>query len=635
MTPSSVAQFIQCAPIDYAVVGIYFVGVLAFGLYFGRYAKTTKDFFFGGQRFSGWLLATSVMASIVGSYSFVKYSDVGFRYGLSSSMTYLNDWFFVPILMFVWLPIIYYSRVRSVPEYFQRRFDGRTRVMSAILLMVYMVGYVGYTIFTLGKVTNHLFGVDLFAACALIAGITAVYITVGGQTAIIYTDLVQALMLIVAGVMLLVLGLLFLGQGDGLLAGIHGFWVHTPFQSRLPFAGFNKPSDFNFVGVFWQDMANSCVYFFVNQGLIMRYLAAKSAEESRKTILINSVCLLPFAVIVVGGAGWVGHAIANMAPDQLDPHTPGDRAFVVVAHLLCRPGVFGFMMAALVAALMSTVDTNVNALAAISVVDLYQPYLAPGRSDRHYLTVARIVSVVAAGAGLALVVLFDRFKSIYLAHAAFTAAVTPLLGVPVLLGVFWKRFTPAAAFGSMFIGAAAAIVSFRYPEIVRPFMDLHGMARDANPSYMRALFLLSVTCISGVFLSLVTKPKPPAEIAGLWIGSIERGRRMFKNGRPNDRRGQTIRTRVTITEKPLERAGPSCPDYPLVSLSRHQMTALAADPGDLLYVADARRYLGGLRSLHAVAAKPHAGVRAIQMNRATLELGDLRADRPVRVEKVI
>ena len=86
MTPSSIAQIVRCAPIDYVVVGVYFVGVLSFGLYFGRYAKTTKDFFFGGQRFSGWLLATSVMASIVGSYSFVKYSDVGFRYGLSSSM---------------------------------------------------------------------------------------------------------------------------------------------------------------------------------------------------------------------------------------------------------------------------------------------------------------------------------------------------------------------------------------------------------------------------------------------------------------------------------------------------------------------------------------------------------------------
>lgn len=635
MTSSSMAQSIQCAPIDYVVVAVYFVGVLAVGLYFGRYAKTTKDFFFGGQRFSAWLLATSVLASLVGSYSFVKYSDVGFRYGLSSSMSYLNDWFFVPILIFVWIPVIYYSRVRSVPEYFDRRFDGRTRVTSAVLLMVYMVGYVGYTIYTLGKVTNHLFGVDLFVACAVITVITAVYITIGGQTAIIFTDLAQAFMLIVAGVTLLILGLLFLGQGDGLFAGIYNFWANTPFESRLPFAGFNEPSDFNFVGVFWQDMANSCVYFFVNQGLIMRYLAARSAEESRKTILINSCCLLPFAVVVVGGAGWVGHAIANMDPESLDPNTPGNQAFVVVAHLLCKPGVFGFMMAALVAALMSTVDTNVNALAAISVVDIYQPYLAPGRTDRHYLKVARIVSVVAAGAGLGLVVLFDQFKSIYVAHAAFTAAITPLLGVPVLLGVFWKRFTPAAAFGSMFIGAAAAIVSFRYPEVVRPFMDLHGMPADADPSYMRALFLLSVSGVAGVLISLVTKPKPPSEIVGLWIGSIESGRRKFKNGQPNDRRGRKILTRLSIIETTLKRVGQSCPDYPLVSLSRDEMTALAAEPGDLLYVSDARRYLGGLRSLHAVAAAPHTGTAAIRIHQSTLEQGNLRAEKPVRIEKVI
>ncbi len=96
--------------IDVVIIVAYFVGVLAFGTYFGRFSKTTKDFFFGGQRFSWWLLSMSIVASAVGSYSFVKYSDTGFRYGLSSSMSYMNDWFFVPFFMFGWLPIIYFAR---------------------------------------------------------------------------------------------------------------------------------------------------------------------------------------------------------------------------------------------------------------------------------------------------------------------------------------------------------------------------------------------------------------------------------------------------------------------------------------------------------------------------------------------
>ncbi len=646
-----VAPAVHCTSLDYAVIAVYFFGVLLFGLHFSRYARTTRDFFFGGQRFSAWVLAASMLASVVGSYSFVKYTDVGFRYGLSSSMTYLNDWFYVPLLMFVWIPVIYFARVRSVPEYFERRFDTRARLMCAVLLAAYMLGYVGYTIFTMGKVANTLLGVDLFAACAVITFITAIYITVGGQTAIIFTDLAQAVLLIGAGMTLVVLGVLFLGNGDGFFAGLHNFWAVLPIEARVPFAGFNAPADFNFVGVFWQDMANSCVFFFINQGLIMRYLAAKSMQEARKTLLINSCCLLPFAVIIVGGPGWVGNAIARVAPEALDPDTPGADAFVVIAHLLCKPGVFGLMVAALIAALMSTVDTMINALAAIAVVDIYQPYLARGRDDRHYLKVARIVSIGASVAGLLLVEAFARFESIYEAHAAFTAAVTPPLAVAVIMGILWKRYTPAAAFWTMLIGAGMAVVSFIWPEVVKPFMDLHGMVTGGagfKPSYMRALFLLIVSGAGGVVVTVLTRPKPEEEIVGLWIGSIEAGRWAFKGGRPNDRPSNNVLTELRIVDaepprgsvgppsQPIDHGWESGPaDHPVVSVSRAEMDRLGADPGDLLYIADARRILGGLRSLHATAGAAHDGPAGLCLTRGAVESGSLRLDRRVRVERII
>ncbi len=632
MTPD-----IHLAPIDVVVIVAYFAGILSFGLYFSRFSKSTSDFFFGGQRFSAWILAASMLASIVGSYSFVKYTDAGFRYGLSSSMSYLNDWFYVPLLMFVWIPVIYFARVRSVPEYFERRFDARARLMCALLLAVYMLGYVGYTVFTLGKVAHALFGIDLFAACAVITAITGVYITIGGQTAIIFTDLAQAVLLIVAGMCVVVLGILFLGDGAGFTTGLHNFWAYLPTEARIPFAGFNAPSDFNFVGVFWQDMSNSFVFFFINQGLIMRFLAAKSMQEARKTLLINSCCLLPFAVIIVGGPGWVGNAIARMAPESLDPDTPGADAFIVIAHLLCKPGVFGLMVAALIAALMSTVDTMINALSAIAIVDVYQPYLAPGRTDRHYLFVARVVSVVAAAGGLALVLLFDRFDSIYEAHAAFTAAVTPPLAVSVVFGVLWKRYTPSAAFWTMFIGTVAAVVSFAYPAVVKPFMALHGMVvtgEEFKPSYMRALFLLVVSGAGGVAVTFFTRPKPESEIAGLWIGSIEAGRATFKGSPPSDREGRKVVTHLTIV---AAAGGPrrDSDSRHVVSLSRDAMTQLAAEPGDLLYIADARRWLGGVRSLHAVADPPHENVDGLRLDESAVIDGNLIARRPVRIEKII
>ena len=102
---------LTATPLDFVVIVIYFLAILAFGIFFAKYTTSTKDFFFGGQRFSWWLIAMSCVATVVGSYSFMKYSAMGFKYGLSSSMTYLNDWLILPFFVLGWLPIIYFMRV--------------------------------------------------------------------------------------------------------------------------------------------------------------------------------------------------------------------------------------------------------------------------------------------------------------------------------------------------------------------------------------------------------------------------------------------------------------------------------------------------------------------------------------------
>ena len=178
-------------PIDYAIMIGYFVMILIVGTYFGRNQKSTKDFFFAGQRFSWWLISLSLVATTVGSYSFVKYSKVAYDYGLSSSQTYLNDWFWVPLFLFGWLPILYFSRITSIPEYFERRFGRTARAVATFLLLVYLIGYVGVNLFTMGKALNHLIGWDIRVAALVVAAISATYVTFGGQTSVIMTDLLQ------------------------------------------------------------------------------------------------------------------------------------------------------------------------------------------------------------------------------------------------------------------------------------------------------------------------------------------------------------------------------------------------------------------------------------------------------------
>ncbi|SVC11069.1 uncharacterized protein METZ01_LOCUS263923 [marine metagenome] len=110
-------------PLDYGIMVAYFIMILIIGTRFSRRQKTLKDFFFGGQRFSWWLITFSLVATTIGSYSFVKYSRVAYTYGLGSSQTYFNDWMWLPLLLFGWLPIMYFSRLTSIPEYFEKRFD--------------------------------------------------------------------------------------------------------------------------------------------------------------------------------------------------------------------------------------------------------------------------------------------------------------------------------------------------------------------------------------------------------------------------------------------------------------------------------------------------------------------------------
>ena len=332
---------------DWVVMVIYFIAVMLFGSYFGRYTKTTSDFFFGGRRFSWWLITMSIVATGVGSHSFVKYSAKGFQHGISSTMTYLNDWFFVPFFMFGWLPILVYSRIRSIPEYFEKRFSPSARFLATILLLFYMIGYIGIGFLTLGKAVIPMlpkafvlfgitFPVTLMGAIIVIAIITGVYITFGGQTAVIFTDLLQGFILLFAGFALFFIGISYLG-------GFDSFWSLLPTEWKLPLADFNKPPGFNFVGIFWQDaIAGSIGFLFMNQGLIMRFLACKNVNEGRKAAAVNILFILPLSAIVVGNAGWIGKAISIADPSVVSPDTSPDQIFVVVANIVASPGTVSY-----------------------------------------------------------------------------------------------------------------------------------------------------------------------------------------------------------------------------------------------------------------------------------------------------
>lgn len=657
---------------DWIVMVVYFIAIMLFGSYFSKYNRTTSDFFFGGRRFAWWLIAMSIVATGVGSHSFIKYSAKGFEAGFSSTMTYMNDWFFVPFFLFGWLPIIVYTKIRSIPEYFEKRFSPTTRFLATILLLLYMIGYVGIGFLTMGKAILPLlppeftlvgvhFDVTLMGLIIVIAFIVGVYITYGGQTAVIFTDLAQGLILIFAGMLVFFLGVDYIG-GFGL------FWDLLPVSWKLPLAHFNNPPGFNFVGIFWQDgVAGSIGFLFMNMGLVMRFMSCKSVDEGRKAAVINILIMLPISAIVVGNAGWIAKAISVVNPSLVPADTNPDQIFVVVANIISHPGVFGFIMAALTAALMSTVDTLLNATAAIYINDIHRPakkWLSKKvetwkQADKEELNSARISTAIFTVLGVLAVIPFSNFPTVYEAHGYFHSTLTPPLVVALFLGVFWRKFTNAAVIATFVVGVALMVLGMYYPQ---PLIQIFAHGTDYDPAhpytYIGALYNLFVCSLVGVLTALTNKQQinivkkiknnpnqktiirvitlaaavifviilfnlaslpillilsflmlvfvvissnyyskysEATHTEGLTVWGIARAKEMFKGSKVNDREGEIIKLHWKLKDS----------EDDLMHFSKNDMAKMSAEAGDLVYISDARKILGGLKSVHSTYGDTH------------------------------
>ena len=346
------------------------------------------------------------------------------------------------------------------------------------------------------------------------------------------------------------------------------------------------------------------MFYFLNQGVMMRFVATRSLKESRKAGVAMVLVLMVVAAAVVGGGGWVARALVNAG--HLPDTVAADQAFYVALDLLSRPGVFGLVLAALTAALMSTVDTLITAVSAVVVNDIYRPYIRPAATDAAQLRVARVSALLVTVLGVALVPLFMMFKSIYDAHGAFTAAVTPPLVVTLLFSVFWRRYTRVAALATLFGGLVAMAASIVWPQIIAPFA--HGVPlQDAGDGalagmtqykYMRACFGIAVCAGIGVAVTLVTRPEPLERQRGLVWGTVKDALLHYK-GSPGDEDAHAEALAMLCRID----ASASTEGLPQVSLSAALASQLSAKAGDLLYVSDRRRWLGGLRSVQARVAE--------------------------------
>ncbi len=615
-------------------------------------------------------------------------------------MTYMNDWFFVPFFLFGWLPIVVYTKIRSIPEYFEKRFSPSVRRIATVFQLLYLIGYLGIGLLTLGKVFTpllpaeiNLLGlsipVSLMGVIITIAIITGTYTTFGGQTAVIFTDLLQGLILLFAGFLIFLMGINYVG-------GFESFWHLLPVDWRLPLADFNTPPDFNFVGIFWQDgVAGSVGFLFMNMGLIMRFMSAKSVDEGRKAAVFNVLFMLPLSAIVVGNAGWIGKAMAGMVSPELSPNVNPDEVFIAVTHIIASKGIFGFVIAALTATLLSTVDSLINAIAAVYMNDVHHPIKkyfkkkvkSAEEEAKQELGAARIASIVITAIGVLATIPFSQYPTVYEAHGYFHSTLTPPLVTAIFLGIFWRKFTPAGVLATFLGGSSLMILGARYPGIlitpfahgtpldpVHPYTYISALYNtfvcvavavvitltfswqkkivnrlrklDSHNNLMKVFFavivgtlimvwfniggmylLLTATFVMTVLVSLTAQYyihfDPKVHTDGLTAWSLHRAKEIFKGAKINEREGEIVSVNWKLRN--------DNEDY--VNLSQADLKKMEAEEGDLVYVCDKRKYLGGLKSFHSKIGKPHDEPGVVYISQEHKLIGQFQEGKILTAEK--
>ena len=599
------------------VLLIYFVGITGLGLYFSRFSSNITDFFFSGRRFAWWLPMMSMVATGIGGYSYLKYSEQGFNTGMSSTHVYFNDWFLFPVFLFAWLPILYFNRIKSIPEYFEKRFNSVARYLCVFIILAYIFYYIGYNLFTIGVAIEGIFGIPALISLPIVAVLLGVYVTLGGQTAVIFTDLFQ-------GMILYMVGFLVIGCGLYALGGIGEFWSYLPIENRLPLAPFNSNPRYNTTGIFWGDaLAGGIAFLYMNQGFIMRFMTIRNVTHARMAALANLMVTLPLSALVIGGLGWVAKSILSKQA-ALGGTLSGDyslltidnsyHTFLLTAYHVIQenPWIMGFVFAALMAALMSTVDSLINAAAAIGIYDIYKPLIRSKASAKHYLKMARFFSLASMLIGLALVVWFYQQKGTLMSiHYKGIMLIIPPVVTTIFLGILWRNFHAFSACVAMLIGIVVTFSTMLYPEPVYALREFLLGPKEGDLIFFRAPFGIFVTALVAVITqSIFPRADRLENISGqyvfrfikvlaqgatknvesLTVDTLKKAMFNFKGGEPHLQRGKSVRDLDV-------QLSPRLKDFEM-GLSQKICDQLCVKIGDLIYLADQRWYLGGIRSGH-------------------------------------
>ena len=461
---------IQLGALDYIILLTYFVFVIGIGWVLKRQMKASTDFFLSGRSIPAWVTGLAFISANLGAQEVIGMAASGAQYGIMTSHFYWVG--AIPAMVFLsifMMPFYYGSKARSVPEYLKMRFDEKTRGLNAISFAVMTVFSSGISMYALARLLEILLGWNFHASIAVSAVVVLVYIFLGGLTSAIYNEVLQFFMIVFGFAPLVFLALKDIGGWSALkeklipVATSQGYAAGTWTQS---WAHMNNVKD-NPMGVEWMGMVMglgfvlSFGYWCTDFLVVQRAMAANSMSAARRTPLIAAIpkMLFPALVILPGMIAIALHYSSGMQFLPIKDGSPDYNMTIPVLLAKYLPtGLLGIGFTALMASFMSGMAGNVTAFNTVWTYDIYQSYIAPQKSDHHYLWMGRMATVFGILLSIGCAYLAAKFNNIMdMLQLVFGFVNAPLFAT-FLLGMFWKRATGHGAFFGLLGGMLAAAI---------------------------------------------------------------------------------------------------------------------------------------------------------------------------------
>jgi SSS family solute:Na+ symporter len=526
------ASLMSLSFVDLVIIGLYFALVLGLGIYLRRFATTSEEFFMAGRQMTAWIAGLSFISANLGSLEMMGYAAATYQYGMLIAHAY---WIAaIPAILFlalVMLPFYYICHTHSVPGYLKLRFGEGSRSVAAISFAVMTILMSGINMYAMAIIMKVILGWNIHFSIWVSSLTVAIYVMAGGLLSAIFNEVLQFFLIWIGCLVVPVVGLIETGGWNGMVQRIHQNFPGQDFthlwRNTGSFSG--NPMGVHWTGIlFGWGLAISFGYWTTDFLVVQRVMAAKDLRSAKLGTVIGSFfkLLVPLIVILPGLLGLAVlpfHLVSETMGGQPGVHTYNEVLPLMLARY-CGPGLLGLGVTALVAGFMSGMAGNVSAFATVWTYDIYKPLIRKQASDSHYVSMGRWCSLLGVFVSIGTAYLVMNFSSIIVyAQAVFTFFIVPMFGT-VLLGMLWKRTTPAAGFWGLLVGILVSCALWAWvkldPAALR-YVAFSPDAKDMAENVYRAMWSLIANVLVTVAVTLITKPKPDEELRGLVYGLTE------------------------------------------------------------------------------------------------------------------